>query len=76
MNISETNILDPVGSKKTFFTHVFSTTEEGKAEILNASQYALLGIIPIVLLNKLIQKFIPEADPEKSSMEVLIEVIL
>ena len=76
MNISDTNILDPVGSKKTFFTHVFSTTEEGKAEILNASQYALLGIIPIVLLNKIIQKFIPEADPEKSSMEILIEVIV
>jgi hypothetical protein len=25
--------------KKTFFNHVFSTTEEGKAELLNIIQY-------------------------------------
>lgn len=27
--------------KKTFLNHVFSTTEEGKAEILNVVQYSL-----------------------------------
>jgi hypothetical protein len=63
-------------SKKTFFTHVFSTTEEGKAEILNVAQYATLGVIPVVILNKLIQRFIPEADPDKSSVELLIEVFI
>lgn len=63
-------------SKKTFFTHVFSTTEEGKAEILNVAQYATLGVVPIVVLNKLIQRFIPEADPEKSSVEILIEIFI
>lgn len=63
-------------SKKTFFNHVFSTTEEGKAEILNVVQYSLLGVIPIVLLNKLIQRFIPEADSEKSSLEILAEILI
>ena len=63
-------------SKKTFFTHVFSTTEEGKAEILNVAQYATLGVIPVVILNKLIQRFIPEADPDKSSVELLIEIFI
>jgi small-conductance mechanosensitive channel len=63
-------------SKKSFLSHVFSTTEEGKAEILNVVQYATLGIIPIVLLNKAIQRFIPEADSEKSSLELLVEVFL
>ena len=62
--------------KKTFFNHVFSTTEEGKAEILNVVQYSLMGVIPIVLLNKLIQKFIPEADSEKSSWEILAEILI
>jgi hypothetical protein len=62
--------------KKTFFNHVFSTTEEGKAEILNVVQYSLLGVIPIVLLNKLIQRFIPEADSEKSSLEILAEILI
>ena len=62
--------------KKTFLNHVFSTTEEGKAEILNVVQYSLLGVIPIVLLNKLIQRFIPEADSEKSSLEILAEILI
>jgi hypothetical protein len=62
--------------KKTFFSHVFSTTEEGKAEILNVVQYSTLGVIPVVLLNKLIQRFIPDADPEKSSLEIVVEILL
>jgi hypothetical protein len=62
--------------KKTFLNHVFSTTEEGKAEILNVVQYSLLGVIPVVFLNKLIQRFIPEADSEKSSLEILAEILI
>ena len=62
--------------KKSFISHVFSTTEEGKAEIMNVIQYAILGIIPIVVLNKLVQRFIPEADSEKSSLELSVEVML
>jgi len=63
-------------SKKTFLNHVFSGTEEGKAEILNVVQYASMGVIPIVILNKLIQRFIPEADTEKSSLELLAEIFI
>jgi len=63
-------------SNKSFFNHVFSTTEEGKAEVLNVAQYAVLGVIPIVILNKLIQRFIPEADHEKSSLELVVEVFI
>ena len=60
----------------SFFNHVFSTTEEGKAEILNVVQYSVYAIMPIVLLNKTIQKFIPEADIEKSSLELLAEIFI
>lgn len=63
-------------NKKTFLSHVFSTTEEGKAELLNVTQYSLMGVIPIVILNKLIQRFIPEADNEKSSLELFVEIVL
>ena len=62
--------------KKTFINHVFSTTEEGKAEILNVLQYAGLAIVPIVVLNKIIQRFIPDADPDKSSLEITVEILL
>ena len=67
---------DGDSSKKSFFNHVFSTTEEGKAEVLNVTQYAVLGVVPIVMLNKLIQRFIPEADHDKSSMELVVEVFI
>lgn len=62
--------------KKGFFSHVFSTTEEGKAEILNVVQYAVLGVIPVVLLNKTIQRFIPEADTDNSTLELLAEIFI
>jgi hypothetical protein len=62
--------------RKTFFSHIFSSTEEGKAELLNVVQYALMGIIPIVILNKLIQRFIPDADTDKSTLELLVEIFI
>uniref|UniRef100_A0A6C0DEB8 Uncharacterized protein n=1 Tax=viral metagenome TaxID=1070528 RepID=A0A6C0DEB8_9ZZZZ len=62
--------------KRTFFNHVFSQTEEGKAEILNVVQYSLLGVVPVLILNKLIQRFIPEADPDKSTLELLAEIFI
>ena len=65
-----------IGGNKTFLSHVFSTTEESKAEILNVVQYASMGVIPIVLLNKLIQRFIPEADSESSTLEIVVEIFL
>jgi len=76
MDFGVSNVLEPVGSKTVFFSHVFSTTEEGKAEILNILQYSLLGVIPIVVLNKCLQRFIPDADSEKSSLEIFAEVLI
>jgi hypothetical protein len=64
------------GTKKTFLGHVFSSTDESKAEFLNVSQYSLLAVVPIVVLNKSIQRFIPEADPEKSTLELLVEIFI
>ena len=63
-------------TKKSFLSHVFSMTEESNAEILNVIQYSTMGVVPVVVLNKLIQRFVPEADPEKSSLEILLEVFI
>lgn len=71
--IQETKLIQ---NKPGFFSHVFSTTEEGKAEIMNVAQYAIMAIIPIVLLNKTIQRFIPDADPDASTIELLAEVVI
>ena len=63
-------------NQNTFINHVFDSSEEAKAEILNVVQYAITGILPVVALNKTIQKFIPAADIEKSSLEVLAEIFI
>ena len=39
-------------SNKSFFKHVFNFDDDSKSDILNIIQYALIAIIPIVILNK------------------------
>ena len=63
-------------TKNSFISKVFSTTDEDKGELWNVAQYALMAVIPVVSLNKLVQRFIPEADPEKSSIELLAEIAI
>ena len=60
----------------SFINHVFSNTDEDKAEMLNVIQYGLMAIIPVIILNKLVHRFIPEADPDKSSLELLVEMAI
>ena len=43
-----------------FFKHVFNFEEESQAEMLNIIQYGILAIIPVVILNKMVQTLIPE----------------
>ena len=61
--------------KPGFFKHVFNFNQESKDEMLNIIQFAILAIIPIVILNKLMQRFVPEADDEKSSIEITAEIL-
>jgi hypothetical protein len=63
-------------SKKSFFKHVFNFDDDSKSEILNILQYALIAIIPIVLLNKSMSKYVPEADDKKSSLEISAEIVI
>jgi cytosine/uracil/thiamine/allantoin permease len=61
--------------KPGFVKHVFNFDEDSKADMLNIVQYAVLALIPVVIFNKLMQKYIPEADEEKSSMEISAEIL-
>lgn len=60
--------------ESSFINHVFSNSDEDKAEMFNVIQYGLLAVIPVIILNKLVHRFIPEADPDKSSLELLVEM--
>jgi hypothetical protein len=63
-------------SNKNFFKYVFNFDEDSKGELLNIVQYSILALIPMVVLNKSIQRFIPEADDEKGSLEIIAEIII
>lgn len=63
-------------SKMGFIKYVFNFDEESKGEILNIIQYALLSMVPIIILNKISQQYIPEAIDEKGSIEILAEIVI
>ena len=68
--------MDNSDDSKSFFKHVFNFDDDSKSEILNILQYSLIAIIPIVILNKTMQKYVPESDETKSSLEISAEVII
>ena len=63
-------------SKKNFFKHVFNFEDDSKSDMLNIIQYSLIAIIPVIILNKSMQKYVPEADEQKGNLEILAEVVL
>ena len=61
---------------KGFFKHVFNFDTDSKGEMLNLLQYTFLALIPVIVLNKLMQRFVPEADEEKGNVEILGEIVI
>lgn len=68
--------LDNTSKSSGFFKQVFSLDEDAKHDLLNIIQYAILAIIPIIIINKTMQNYVPEADEEKSNIEITFEVLL
>ena len=63
-------------SKPNFFKHVFNFSDDSKSDMLNICQYSIVALIPVVILNKVMQKYVPEAEDSKSSLEILAEIII
>lgn len=61
--------------KPGFFKHVFNFNDDSKNDMLNIVQYAAIALVPVVILNKAMQRFVPEADDEKGNVEILAEII-
>jgi len=62
-------------SNTNFFKYVFNFDSDSKSEMLNVIQYAIIAIIPMVVLIKTL-KFVPEADENKSSLEIVAELVV
>ena len=63
-------------SNTSFFTYMFSLSSTEKNDILNAMQYILIVIIPLVILLKLMKNYIPLENPDKGTIEITVEVVL
>ena len=63
-------------SKKSFLKYVFNFDEDSKMELMNILQFALIGVIPVTVLIKLLDKYIPESDDKKGSIEILAEIAI
>jgi hypothetical protein len=61
--------------KPGFFKHVFNFNDESKSEMMNIVQFAVIALIPVIILNKTMQKYVPEADDEKGNFEILAEIM-
>ena len=68
--------MDNSDESKSFFKHVFNFDDDSKSEILNILQYSIIAIIPVIVLNKSMQKYVPEADDKKSSLEITAELLI
>jgi len=68
--------MDVSDDSKGFIKHVFNFDNDSKSDMLNILQYTLIALFPVVILNKLMQKYVPEADDKKATLEIIFEVIV
>lgn len=68
--------MDSSDDSKSFFKHVLNFDDDSKSEILNIIQYALIAVIPVVILNKSMGKYVPESDDKKGSLEISAEIVI
>ena len=71
-NITETVKAVPSDSLG-FFKYVFNFDDENKCEMLNMGQYAVLAIIPVLIVLKVVKHIVPEEDESKGSLEIMAE---
>ena len=74
-NITETTTKEVSKSTVGFFKFVFNFDDDNKNEMLNLFQYALLGIVPVLITLKVIKHLIPEEDESKGNLEILAETV-
>jgi len=76
MDLLETTTETVVSKNNGFIEHVFYLNDATKNDLMNLLQYVLLGVIPIVIINKVIQNFVPDFDEEKDSIQITLECLL
>jgi len=62
-------------STNTIIKHIFKFDDDTKTTLMNLSQYTVLAIIPVAILQNISEKVFPEYDASKGTMELLAEIL-
>lgn len=63
-------------TKDNIFNKIFTYDEDMKYDLINLSQFILFSVIPIIALSKFIEKYSPDINNNKTTIELLLEIIL
>lgn len=63
-------------SNNSFINYIFSMNDDEKDTILNIIQYTILSILPLIVIIKIMNVYLPKFNENKGNIEILIEVIL
>jgi len=66
---------NPAVLNEGFVSHMTRFDDTIKGELMNIVQYTSLGIVPVLLLNKIVNAVFPELDEDKASWELGAEVL-
>ena len=62
--------------KNTIFNKIFTFNDDLKNELINLTQYIVLAIIPSIVFSNYVNKLLPVADSNKSSLEISFELLI
>jgi len=62
-------------SANTIVKHIFKFDDDTKSTLMNLSQYIVLAIIPVAILQNISEKVFPKFDASKGTMELLAEIL-
>ena len=62
-------------SLNRFSNHVFDFGEDSKQDMMNLLQFGVLSLVPLVVLNKTINRYVPEASYMKGTFELVFEIV-
>jgi hypothetical protein len=63
-------------NKPNFFSHVFNFEDESRHDMMNIAQYSVLAVILVILLNKLLDTYMPPPDANKGTVMLAVEIML
>ena len=61
-------------SGNTVIKHIFRFDDETKTKLMNLTQYTLLAILPIAIIQNVTDHLFPDYDKSKGTVELLAEI--